>query len=267
MAKKPKKAAPAMVAAPQPSITKEVKGPESQPAIAAQAPDSLPDYPQAYRMPFRFQAHGAHATPDGYPSGAVIHYTADGPGVEGTIESLVRDGYGYHFIIARDGKVYQCAPLNARLYHAGHVTAELGHNPIWVDQHNAAREFCGIALDNWGYLKERGGNFYAWPNDWKKLIPAELVRKGPPYKSPGQVLAWEAATPEQVAALTDLCLWLVKIRGLAPGNFCGHDEIRRGKSDPGGSLPFTMARFREVLAETSGIANVAANHSHPGVCA
>lgn len=254
---------PAIKPAPKEPMPQEPAG-ESCESVAT--PASL-FYPRAVQLPRRLAVHGDHATPDGLPVGAVIHYTADGPGVDGTMDSLVSKGYGYHFIIARDGAIFQAAELKNRLYHAGHVTAVLGHNPGWLDdKHNPARQFCGIALDNWGYLKERNGKFYAWPGPWTKKIPAELVRKGSPTALPGQIMPWEAATPEQVSALTDLCIWLIKEHGIAAGNFCGHDEIQRGKSDPGGSLPFTMARFREVLAETAGVHNASANLAHPGSC-
>lgn len=218
---------------------------EPVPAPTSSKPQLYPAAQQV-RQP-AIATHGKHETADGLPAGAVIHYTADGEGLDGTLSSLATDGYGYHFIIDRAGKVFQLRPLMDRLYHAGHVTADMSHNLHWGAQNiNPARTFCGIALDLWGVLRIRGEKFHSWTN---KEIPASRVRLGGSEGSPSKKFAWEEATTAQITALTNLCVWLVRELKMDPSYFCGHDEIRRDKMDPGGCLPFSMSKFRDLLAK------------------
>ena len=49
-----------------------------------------------------------------------LHWTA-GSSVDNDIKTLKRKGYGYHFIIDKEGKVNQGAPLSRRVGHAGNA--------------------------------------------------------------------------------------------------------------------------------------------------
>jgi len=48
----------------------------------------------------------------------ILHWTA-GSTVDGAIRTLLRKGYGYHFLISKEGKVFQGAELRSRIGHAG----------------------------------------------------------------------------------------------------------------------------------------------------
>lgn len=48
----------------------------------------------------------------------VLHWTA-GSTVDGAVRTLLKKGYGYHFLISKDGEVFQGAELRSRIGHAG----------------------------------------------------------------------------------------------------------------------------------------------------
>jgi hypothetical protein len=48
----------------------------------------------------------------------VLHWTA-GSTVDGAVRTLLKKGYGYHFLISKDAEVFQGAELRSRIGHAG----------------------------------------------------------------------------------------------------------------------------------------------------
>lgn len=48
----------------------------------------------------------------------ILHWTA-GSSVGGDVRTLQRKGYGYHFLIDKDGTIYQGSPVTKKLSHAG----------------------------------------------------------------------------------------------------------------------------------------------------
>lgn len=57
----------------------------------------------------------------------VLHWTAGGS-VDGAIRTLLKKGYGYHFLISKDAKVFQGAELRSRIGHAGNSYGPNGKN-------------------------------------------------------------------------------------------------------------------------------------------
>ena len=176
------------------------------------------------------------------PVGVVVHYTAGG-NVAGTHQSLQDSGFGYHFIIGRNGTVYQLASFEERVSHAG--------KSVWNGYKNLNDHFLGIAIASYGLLKERNGKFYAWPNDYNfELDPKNhriSFRQG---NLDNSVRVWEGATDSQVKELEKLLGWLIAYMNIKPDNICGHDECSlAGKMDPGGVLPYPMYVYRDKYRE------------------
>lgn len=188
---------------------------------------------------------------DGYPKGAVVHFTAgDGNPVD-TVKYLGRVGYPC-LVMGRDGVIYQAFPLNRGGCHSGtfhhkysvgiEMVAAGSCRPVIID---GQRRFAPwYALDAHGAVK----------SPRRCLSESEMrqvaARDGNRY--PGW---YHKYTPEQESSLIRLLLWL---KSQAPDIFSldhvkGHDECcdegRRpgAKNDPGGSLSMTMADLRDLL--------------------
>ena len=169
------------------------------------------------------------------PSGVTIHYSADRE-VTRTVASLVQSGLGYHYLIGRNGTIYQLSNDTDALAHAGKAEWR-GKSPN--------RNHVSICIMSWGKLAQKNGKFYSWSG---VELPIEEVRlRDNEY--------WDKATEEQEAALMDILEHYVK-RGVLPEDICGHDEcaLPRGrKSDPGGVLLMDMALLRDLCQQFSGI--------------
>lgn len=169
------------------------------------------------------------------PKGIVVHYTA-GPSLKAAISELKLRSLAYHFIITRDGVIYQTANCNQKTAHAG-ISEWRG---CYCNS-----EFIGVALDSWGLLRLREGKVYAWPRNYSLEIQAEVNVTN----VNGRQEYWEAATDPQEKSLWLLLRALLNEYSISPDLVCGHDEcaIPAGrKCDPGGILP-AMASIREAL--------------------
>ncbi len=69
-------------------------------------------------------AHGERRKP---LTGIILHHTAGGS-AESSIEHLRGIGLSYHYIVERDGRVFKCAPISGRAYHAGVSVGKYGDN-------------------------------------------------------------------------------------------------------------------------------------------
>lgn len=173
-------------------------------------------------------------SPSLIPKGITLHYTA-GASAESSIRHLqnLRSGFGYHFVIDRDGTVFQMTSLAAKAMHAGPADWK-GLSP---NSHHIA-----IALANFGELKpaNRSGEIIyenAYGGKVNKVVEAF-----------GRF--WEPATGEQEQTTFDLCLWLCQKFSLKGEDICGHDECcdpPGRKIDPGGIFGFSMHSFRMMM--------------------
>lgn len=68
----------------------------------------------------------------------VLHATA-GSSLGGDVRALHNEGYGYHYLIDRDGKVYKGAPTTMSVAHAGKSTGPQGEG---CNRYSIGVSFC-----------------------------------------------------------------------------------------------------------------------------
>lgn len=189
--------------------------------------------------------------PQGYPKGAVVHFTAGRDNPEGTVEYLGRVGFPC-LVMARNGKIYQAFPLNRGGCHSGTY-----HHDYSVGLEIIAAGRCEPVTVN-GVRK-----FKAWFHQSSSEYFDESEMRYVTRDGSRREGWYQKYTSAQEDSLIELLLWL---KSQAPEIFSfdhvkGHDECcdeggRPGaKNDPGGALSMTMPEFRELLkrkyAETS----------------
>lgn len=160
----------------------------------------------------------------GDPSGITIHYTGDGSFVR-CVEALKQKGLSYHFIIEKDGTIYQTMNLTWASQHAGKA--------MWLNS-SPNRSHISIALVSWGLLSKEGKS---WAGDYIGGV------------SRGGKL-WDIATREQEKSLESLLVNLIDDYKIHPNNICGHDEaaLPAGrKQDPGAILSKSVPVIRGIL--------------------
>jgi N-acetylmuramoyl-L-alanine amidase len=130
-----------------------------------------------------------------------------------------------HFVIDRDGTLYQCRPCNVTCGHAG--------KSIWTHD---GRKFDGLNSCSIGIEYANAGDSSNLIAKWSKLPPF-LAR----HKNGGTRCNWERYTPEQIATGKELSKVLCKRYTLDA--ILGHDDIApERKCDPGPAFP--MQDFR-----------------------
>lgn len=181
--------------------------------------------------------------PQGYPKGAVVHFTAGRDNPEGTVEYLGGAGFPC-LVMGRTGKIYQAFPLNRGGHHSG---TEHHNYSVGIEIVSAGK--CDpVTID--GVRK-----FKAWFHQSPSEYFAESEMRYVTQNGSRREGWYQKYTPAQEEALIELLLWL---KSQAPdvfsfGDVKGHDECcdeggRPGaKNDPGGALSMTMPEFRELL--------------------
>lgn len=179
----------------------------------------------------------------GYPSGAVIHFTAGAYGLSEL--ALARQKEMAYFLIDEDGGVHQGFPIDRWGSHAGVSSWHaLAPGPV-------SNRLVGIEVDCAGKLtKNAQGKYFTW---WGKKIEPEDVRWVAKFENRAEGY-YHKYTANQEKALIDLILW-IKANDPSGEVFnlelvVGHDEVSPGrKNDPGGSLSMAMPAFRHLLEE------------------
>lgn len=176
---------------------------------------------------------------NGYPVGAVVHFTAGQCDTEqhakDSLSWGIGEGYTF-FVIGPTGVVYQNFPLSHWGYHAGASSYPgLGSG--------VSSKLVGIEVACAGMVSDQGG---AW---FGKLFAADRLRK---VKKGANIQdgTYVKYTPEQEEALIALLVWLKKNnpRVFDIQYIVGHDEVSPNrKNDPGGSLSMTMAELRALI--------------------
>jgi len=157
----------------------------------------------------------------------VIHFTA-GASALSSIDywKQLANGVCAHLVIDRDGTIYQCRPFNRTAGHAGISR--------WTDKDGT--NYNGLNKCSIGIELANGGSTF--PTRFSKLPP--VVAK---HKHGGTVREWEAYTPAQLAACTEVSKLLVDRYHL--DDVLGHEDIAPGrKQDPGPAFP--MAELRKA---------------------
>lgn len=158
----------------------------------------------------------------------VIHFTA-GAFAQSSITwwRRLNNGVCAHFVIDRDGTIYQCRPCNRTAGHAG--------SSRWKDPKTGIT-YVGLNSCTIGIELANGGD--AHPERFSKLPPTIARHKnGGPHKP------WETYPSAQIAACEMLSKLLVDRYNL--DDVVGHEDISPNrKSDPGPAFP--MLKLREA---------------------
>lgn len=183
-------------------------------------------------------------TPDRYHPGnrpgriepieaVVLHYTASqSPG--GTRNWLTRGDEYYvsaHFIVERDGDIWQLAPLEDRTFHAGGRTSKL------FGRGNVNGRTIGIEMMNVGPLKREAGRFVTWSG--KRFRHAGMCAEH------SRSHYWEAYAMPLVESVLELAKGLIHEYPVLsdPDRWVGHEDVDpTRKTDPGPAFPWKLLR-------------------------
>lgn len=187
----------------------------------------MPIYPKAINLGQTKNVSGRFKS--GQPRFIVQHYTAGGSG-KGSADYLFRPhrpASSAHFVVDRDGTVYQLADTNTVTWHAG--------QSAWRGLSFLNPYAIGIEFANYGYWR---------PGISKFTAPLKAA-----HKNGGPVLEWERYPEKQIVEGLDLTKWLCEVHPTIVETV-GHDDIApKRKLDPGPAFP--MERFREVVSPDS----------------
>lgn len=208
-------------------------------------------YPRAHVPNMKMKEKGKYA--NGYPIGAVVHFTAGRSGglrkALDSIEGGIKDGYTF-LCIADSGEIVQANPLNTWGYHAGESAWKgiLG---------TVSDDLVGIEMNNAGKVESVGnGRFKTW---FGTYLTADQVRYVTEKDYGCPTGYYHKYTPAQEKTLIEFLVWLKK--NDPTGKFkidyiLGHHEVagklgigKWRKNDPGGALSMTMAQLRAKVAE------------------
>lgn len=190
------------------------------------------------------RAHGGPIS----PRFIVMHYTA-GWSAEAALSTFsgTNARVSAHFIIARDGKVYQCVPCGEAAWHAG---PSVYRGVRGLNQYSVGIEFVNIGwlkpvrdtldkvIDPYGVTRD----IKALPGEHRGHI--ECVHASHP-RVGSSVLYWPTYTPAQLDAADVLVNALVQRYKIE--DIVSHEQIdtRGWKTDPGPAFP--MDRYRLFL--------------------
>lgn len=113
----------------------------------------------------------------------VLHWAA-ATGLNGTITTLQKNRYGYHFLIDKAGKVYQGSPINKVTSHAG---SSYGPNGNFVNGHSIGISFLVTGVQGSGeFTQEMYDSCVALIKDLKLSVPNLKYITGHHWISPGR---------------------------------------------------------------------------------
>ena len=166
---------------------------------------------------------------------AVIHYTEGGAAKTSwgwwQKPQNRRIDLGAHFLIERDGTIYQCRALNRTISHAG--VSRWRDPKTGVLYRNLNSCSIGIELCNTGDACDRIKG-----EEQLKGFAGYVMSKHPLTK---KLAKWEAYSSEQLLACIELCKVLVE--GYNLDDLTGHDCIApERKTDPGPAFPWAYVR-------------------------
>jgi N-acetylmuramoyl-L-alanine amidase len=138
-----------------------------------------------------------------------------------------------HVVIERDGSITQMVPFNRKAWHAG--------PSVWNGTPHCNNFSIGIEIVNPGKLTKAGESARAWFNESWPL--AEVTQKATKEHGAGY---WMDYTPEQIAAVTELCKALAGIYDIQ--DITTHWAVSPGrKVDPNPLFPLDGVR-KEVFS-------------------
>lgn len=172
------------------------------------------------------------------PTLLVMHYTASGGDALADAQYFAkqaRDGASAHFVVGREGKLYQCESTKNTANHAG--------RSVWRGRPYCNQYSIGIEVDNWGILTRRGdGAYYAWTG--LKIDDSEVYVHAAGNGHPWTY--WETYQPTQLDKVEELTRALLAAIPTIK-EIVGHEDVAPGrKTDPGPAFP--MKRFQAILS-------------------
>lgn len=186
----------------------------------------------------------------GYPRGAVVHFTAGRDDPLGTVQYLAEHGFPC-LVMGRDGTIYQPFPLNRGGCHSGtnHHDYSVGIEIISAGRCTPVRINGQQKYAPW-FALDNNGNVARSELCFSESEIRHVERNGSCREG-----YYQKYTLAQEKSLIKLLLWL---KNQAPDVFSfddvkGHDECcdeggRPGaKNDPGGALSMTMPELRTFL--------------------
>lgn len=190
----------------------------------------------------------------------VLHYTAGGDYLKSSVAWFMdpEAKASAHYVVGREGQIYQLIPLTKKAWHAGGCELEgrRGVNDYSV----------GIEMANWGRIHDKNGKPYVQEGQtWKEydldVYPAPVDAKYRLKGADGHLSVggwWEPYPEAQVEAVAKLCWMLMDALSIDSERIVGHEDICSPvgrKTDPGplwdwedlyrrimkhGNLPFVM---------------------------
>lgn len=158
----------------------------------------------------------------------VIHFTG-GASARSSINALRERKLSAHFVIDRDGTIYQCRPCDRTCGHAG--ASE------WKDP-KTGHTYFGLNSCSIGIELANAGDNAAVAAKWSDMPRVKLR-----HKNGGPLTEWEQYPKEQLAACEALAKVLVARYNL--DDLVGHDDIAPDrKNDPGPAFP--MGKLRQA---------------------
>ncbi len=160
--------------------------------------------------------------------GIVVHYDV-GKSAQGTADYLATTKKGYHFIIERDGRVFQLADPNRAI---GHVsTGKM--NEYGGDTTMSNVRTIGVCLSNLGYAVYENGKFKYGASEENTLKLKSRRAGDTPGAERGTEKYWEVYPSAQIQAYNKLIATLKTKYGIKNERILGHSEVQHNKVDPG----------------------------------
>ncbi len=172
---------------------------------------------------------------------AVYHYTAGdlAPSIR-TLCDPARKASA-HFVVDRNGDIWQLASLDDRTWHAGGTKESPS---LWRRSGRVNQRSFGIEIVNWGPLIKRDVSWTCWTGRSVNVSVWIDPKKDTSF--------WEAYSDQQVRALEDLTKRLVQlypILGESADRLVGHSDVDpRRKVDPGPAFPWHRIRYAASAA-------------------
>lgn len=138
----------------------------------------------------------------------VLHHTAGGS-AQSTYNwwNSNTERVATHFLIDRDGKAFQCIPLNRWAYHI-YIGSKGNRIPDKYKRDSSIYDRMGIGIEvcSWGQLTEKDGKFFNYMN--REVNAKDVCTLDTPYRG---FKHYEKYTDAQLKSLENIIMQLVKI--------------------------------------------------------